>query len=314
MGTKGHGTYAKLFRDVWTHPKTFRLARSIAALGYPERAAKREAVGQLHELLCWCIAQSDDGQVGHLPAAEFARIVGWDDPRRAQQLFAAWVDSGFLDVHGDGDIRVHDFTDAAADLLRKRANRRPSSGGASDDDDAERPPDGRRVAAQRPPDGRPLDGPRARAGSGSGSGSGSGRPPSEVSPLPPGEEAPPEGPPERIADAWAEACPHLPQPDRPLAPGIRAKLVAVAKRERARDWGATFGRVSASGFLSGRKKDWRADLLWCVGPENLAKLDAGAYDDHAAAAAPPPNRRATQLAGAAAEASRLLDAAFGDGP
>lgn len=301
MGTKGHGTYAKLFRDVWTHPKTFRLARSITALGYPERAAKREAVGQLHELLCWCVAESDDGQVGHLPPAEFARIVGWDDPRKAPQLLAAWLDSGFLDVLGESDVRVHDFTDAAADLLRKRANRRPSSGGPGDEEGGERPPNGRPVAAQRPPVGRPSDGPRARAGSGSGSGSG--RPPTEEPPLPPGEEAPATGHAERIADAWAETCPHLAQPDRPLASGIRAKLVVAAKRERARDWGATFRRVSASDFLSGRRKDWRADLLWCVGPENLAKLDAGAYDNGGSAA---PNRKNAELAGTAADAFTAL--------
>ena len=164
MGMKGHGTYAKLWQDVWRHPKTFRLARSIAALGYPERAAKREAVGQLHELLCWCIAESDDGQIAHLPPAEFARVVGWDDPRRAPQLLEAWKDSGFLDVVGPDDIRVHDFTDAAKELLYKRALRRPDGGQDAADSTGQRADNGRPKDGQRAPNGRPKDGQRAPSG------------------------------------------------------------------------------------------------------------------------------------------------------
>lgn len=188
MGTKTHGTYAKLFRDVWRHPKTYRLADAIARLGYPARAARREAVGQLHELLCWCVAESDEGQVGHLPASEFARIVGWDDPRRAPQLLDAWKDSGFLDVIGPGNVRVHDFVEAARDLLEKRAKRRTSEGGLGRRADAARTPHGEPTDAERTDSGAPTvhrqcaDGapavrPRARAGSGSGNGSG--RPPTE---------------------------------------------------------------------------------------------------------------------------------------
>lgn len=153
MGTRGHGTYAKLFRDVWTHPKTYRLAAALAKdLGVPEPFSVSVAVGQFHQLLCWCIADQDDGQVGHLPATAFARVVGWHDPTTATTLWQAWMGSGFLDVHGPGDVVVHDLCEAAADLMRKRAARRL--------------PDGSRPPRGRPPKAPDRATPEIRAESG----------------------------------------------------------------------------------------------------------------------------------------------------
>lgn len=300
MGTRGHGTYAKLYRDVWTHRKTIALAGALVDLGVPNAYAKREAVGQLHELLCWCIAESDDGQVGHLGAEDFARIVGWRGPPKThERLWMAWRASGFLDVvvtagHGPADVRVHDLREAAGDLFRKRDERRTLGVQSGDGDAGQSPPNGRPPGAQRPPTWRTA-GALARAfGSGSGNGSGNGR---ESTPPPPApnpvavsapadavaesvpEPPEPHGGAERIADAWAEACPDLPQPDRPLAIGVRAKLAAAAKRERGRAWPETFRRVAASAFLTGKKTDFRASVIWAVGIENLAKIDAGQYDD-----------------------------------
>ncbi len=127
MGTQTHGLYARLYADVWTNRKTFALAEALQRLGVPERFAIREAVGQLHELLCWCLAASDEGDVGHLPARVFARVVGWQEGND-EALVAAWIASGFLEhvEHSDGSkrLRVHDFAECAADLLAKRRARR----------------------------------------------------------------------------------------------------------------------------------------------------------------------------------------------
>lgn len=155
MGTRGHGTYAKVYRDIWTHPKTFRLASGLQAkLRVDGRWAVHVAVGQFHQLLCWCLAEQDDGQLGHLPPLAFARIVGWDEPISAEVLWRVWLESGFLDVHGPGDVVVHDLHEAAAELFRKRALRRR--------------PDGSRPPIGRPPKPRPeaTDDPEPPAGSG----------------------------------------------------------------------------------------------------------------------------------------------------
>ena len=82
-----------------------------------------------------------------------------------------------------------------------------------------------------------------------------------------------------IADSWTRECPSLAQPANPLAVGVRKKLDAAARRESDRDWNATFRRVNDSAFLMGGKTGFRASLLWITNADNLAKLDAGQYDD-----------------------------------
>jgi hypothetical protein len=48
-------------------------------------------------------------------------------------------------------------------------------------------------------------------------------------------------------------------------------------------WEALFRLCAASAFLSGKKTDFRADLLWLTGPKNLGKILAGRYVDRAPA-------------------------------
>ena len=45
-------------------------------------------------------------------------------------------------------------------------------------------------------------------------------------------------------------------------------------------WVALFNRVKTSDFLTGKVRDWSATLDWVLGPKNLAKIDAGNYDNH----------------------------------
>jgi uncharacterized protein YdaU (DUF1376 family) len=85
--------------------------------------------------------------------------------------------------------------------------------------------------------------------------------------------------PEDLAALWRTHCPTLAQPAAPLAHGVRKKLGIAIKREKGRDWEATFRRVGASPKLRGEEFDWCCPgILWAVGPENLANLDAGQHD------------------------------------
>jgi hypothetical protein len=47
-------------------------------------------------------------------------------------------------------------------------------------------------------------------------------------------------------------------------------------------WIELFDRVQRSDFLSGRAKDFIATLDWVLGPKNLAKIEAGNYDNRQA--------------------------------
>ena len=88
--------------------------------------------------------------------------------------------------------------------------------------------------------------------------------------------------PEALASLWAEHCPTLTQPDKPLADGVREALVKAIKRQKKRDWAKTFARVGASPKLRGEVYEWRCPgILWAVGPKNLAALDAGQHDPQA---------------------------------
>lgn len=117
-----HGTYVRHYMDVWTHPKTLRLAEAIIGLKYPRRGAIDAAVGQLMRLAGWCLTNTEDGRLDHLPADLFARVLGWDDMRTAAKLREAWLASGFLDIiDGGAEIRLHEFDDFAEDLLASRA-------------------------------------------------------------------------------------------------------------------------------------------------------------------------------------------------
>ena len=81
-----------------------------------------------------------------------------------------------------------------------------------------------------------------------------------------------------MMDAYKKHCHMLRQPT--ITKTLRKKLSTAAKREKGRDWDAYFLRVSQSSFLTGKVRDWSATLLWLLGPENMAKVDSGSYDDH----------------------------------
>lgn len=279
MGSRAHGTWAKLYADVWTHHKTAALARALEAIGVPRRWSLAVAVGQLHRLACGLAAQTDDGRLGHLAPQAFCALAGWDDHRKADAVLAAWMSSGFIDDPGTDRARLHGFDELFGELVRKRSARqaakvRPSGG-------------------QRPAIGQPKIEIESKTL------------PSVEPPNPPAPDRT-----EALADLWAEVCPDLEQPRRPLAKGIRSKLVAALKREAGRDWRATFEDVAASDFLSGRKPNrdgsepFRAALTWVIGPENLAKIDAGQYRTNGATARAP-SRTATLAADAQAIYERI---------
>ena len=84
---------------------------------------------------------------------------------------------------------------------------------------------------------------------------------------------------EELAALWADLCPHLPQPASPLTAGIRKAILTALHRDVIPIWETRFRRVDESDFLSGRKTDFRAGLLWVLGPINAAKIDSGQYDN-----------------------------------
>ena len=77
-----------------------------------------------------------------------------------------------------------------------------------------------------------------------------------------------------------ERCPSLPAPQK-LTAGREAALRRVWKElgEDMAAWDAFLSRVEASDFLTGRKKDWRADFDWILKPANFAKIQEGNYDN-----------------------------------
>lgn len=77
-----------------------------------------------------------------------------------------------------------------------------------------------------------------------------------------------------------ERCPSLPAPQK-LTAGREATLRRVWKElgEDMAAWDAFLSRVEASDFLTGRKKDWRADFDWILKPANFAKIQEGNYDN-----------------------------------
>lgn len=83
-----------------------------------------------------------------------------------------------------------------------------------------------------------------------------------------------------------ERCPSLPAPQK-LTAGREAALRRVWKElgEDMAAWDAFLSRVEASDFLTGRKKDWRADFDWILKPANFAKIQEGNYDNRKGAVA-----------------------------
>ena len=132
---------------------------------------------------------------------------------------------------------------------------------------------------------------RARAGSGSGSSSSSDLSSSSKAKStsterkggtdPPPEKAPAMTP-DQLVGVYQEVLPELPCPKTPLAKGIKNTVRAAINRDGADpdSWRTYFQSVRELDLLMGRKTDWRASLLWLLGPKNRAKVESGSYADH----------------------------------
>lgn len=102
-----------------------------------------------------------------------------------------------------------------------------------------------------------------------------------------------------IIDTYHSCCPSLPRVES-WNDASRKVLAARWREKRERQeiewWERYFRRVNLSDFLTGRVKDFVANLNWLIGPKNMEKVLNGAYDNRAS---PVPERlRNNLLAGA----------------
>ena len=117
-------------------------------------------------------------------------------------------------------------------------------------------------------------------------------------PLPPDEkkEPRPAGPSradaESLADAYARLLPMCPQVRRPLSDAILASVKSALRRQGVEAWVEHFARVAERcPFLRGEveagpgREPFRASLVWLLGSQNQAKVEAGNYDREPVAAA-----------------------------
>ncbi len=125
---------------------------------------------------------------------------------------------------------------------------------------------------------------RARAGSGSSSSSSSvqGRESTRTYGKGRTGKTAPGVTPDQVAELFARILPELPRPRLPLKPGIKNAVKAAITRDgsETESWVAYFSSIRKLDFLMGRKSDWRASLLWILGPKNRAKIESGAYENH----------------------------------
>ncbi len=285
------------------HRKFLRLVHMLAI--------PRPHVLGLLEMLWTSAYESGSELIGDRVDVELATEWSGEKGALAEALIAA----GFVD-ETEGVCSVHDLWDHAPDYVETRAKREAErrlkgesiaslrseagkrgakvrwDGKRMANEDGCQDPDGKRMAnvptpapAPAPIPEKDRDPPLPPAG-----GCGPVGPdvaPSEPSSSPPPRKrtrTPPDIPAESVdavADAWAEACPANPQPERPLAKGIREGVTAALRRQRDPGWWAAYfrDRIATSAYLTGRVNGWRADLLWAIGPKNESKVMAGAYVD-----------------------------------
>ncbi len=157
MGSRAHGTWARLYADVWGHEKTHRLADALVRLAaVPRRWAVREAVGQLHQLACNLADKSTDGRIGHLAPREFCNWAGWDDRKKTDSVLAAWMSSGFIDNPDTPDARLHGFQEMFGELLRKRGAKHLERERVRSEKNRESSYKKQKLGAQQPPNPRPT--------------------------------------------------------------------------------------------------------------------------------------------------------------
>lgn len=88
-----------------------------------------------------------------------------------------------------------------------------------------------------------------------------------------------------IIDAYHFHCPALPRVES-WSEASQRVLAARWREKRERQeiawWRGYFQRVDASAFLTGRVKDFAANLNWLIGPKNMEKVLNGFYDNRKA--------------------------------
>lgn len=88
--------------------------------------------------------------------------------------------------------------------------------------------------------------------------------------------------PEALAELIRTILPEIPKTRKPLQPGVKKKIAAAIKRERKtpEEWKAWIEAIRRMPFLLGKNnRGWTPDVVWLLGPENGAKIDAGRYLD-----------------------------------
>ncbi|MBN1459047.1 MAG: hypothetical protein JXA57_05890 [Armatimonadetes bacterium] len=102
------------------------------------------------------------------------------------------------------------------------------------------------------------------------------------------KRAPPKPSVKELVAVYHDCCPSLPRVQK--AEGTRRDRLLRAHTELGeaglREF---FLRVEASDFLSGRKKDWRADLDFILKPQNMQRILEGVHDNRAPTGRLPPN-------------------------
>ena len=101
--------------NVYTHPKTLRLAEAL-------HMSVNETVGALGRLWAWAVQSSnEDGVIGFLPERELADIMRWR--KKPAILLQALLDCGFLEQTAQGKC-LHDWAELNGKFQTKKRTER----------------------------------------------------------------------------------------------------------------------------------------------------------------------------------------------
>lgn len=103
--------WIELHQTLPTNKKTLRL-KALLKIPTPH------AVGLMCMLWLWAVDNARDGDLSPFSPDELAEVCAWN-PRRAEELQNAMVDSGFLDRDGDR-LLIHDWDDYVGRLLEMK--------------------------------------------------------------------------------------------------------------------------------------------------------------------------------------------------
>lgn len=113
-------------QEVGGHPKTKKLAR-LLGVSLPA------AVGHLHYLWWWATDYAQDGNLSRFDAYDIKDATHFEGDENT--LIKALIESGYIDVDGDGKMHLHDWFEYAGKLAERRAKdrarKRASSTGTS---------------------------------------------------------------------------------------------------------------------------------------------------------------------------------------